>query len=101
MMFVIVESASHSSDPNTLYAALRRKQLKLKQVEKEIETFNSVIFLLAHDENELSRSSSRRPESEMKSVLARLDSLPFHQSYFPPALIWTPTSRDDSRRRKD
>ena len=86
MMFVIVESASHSSDPNTLYAALRRKQLKLKQVEKEIETFNSVIFLLAHDENELSRSSSRRPESEMKAwPIRRLVA-------FPPIVL--PSSAD-------
>jgi hypothetical protein len=40
--------------PQTLYAGLRRKQLELRQVQREIEALQMAILLLADDENELS-----------------------------------------------
>jgi hypothetical protein len=62
----IIESTRHLCDLNALYNALCRKQLKIRQVQKEIEALNSAIVLLADDENELFRSPPRRPESESR-----------------------------------
>ena len=57
----ILKSRPHLCDSNGLYAALCRKQLEIRQVQKEIKALNIAFVLLADDEN-LSRSPSRRPE---------------------------------------
>jgi hypothetical protein len=67
MTLPIAKTTIHSFDPHTLYAVLCRKQLEIRQVQKEIAALNSAIVLLADDENELSRSSPRRPKSETRA----------------------------------
>jgi hypothetical protein len=52
-----------SCNPQTLYAALSRKQQELRHVQREIEALNVAILLLADDEDELSRA--------VKTVAAR------------------------------
>ena len=44
------ELPRNSFDPKTLFASLRRKQLEIKQVQKEIEALKLTILLLADDE---------------------------------------------------
>jgi hypothetical protein len=61
------KTTTHPFDLHTLYAVLGRKQLEIKQVQKEIAALNSAVLLLADDENELSRSSPRRPKSETRA----------------------------------
>lgn len=50
-------------NPQTVFAALRRKQQELRHVQREIEALNIAILLLADDEDELSRA--------VKTVAAR------------------------------
>ena len=57
------QSVRVSSNPQTVFAALRRKQQELRHVRREIEALNIAILLLADDENELSRA--------VKTVAAR------------------------------
>jgi hypothetical protein len=45
-----------SCNPQTVYAALRRKQQELRHVQMEIEALNIAILLLADDEDELSKA---------------------------------------------
>jgi hypothetical protein len=66
MTVPIIKSGPHLCDSNALYAALCRKQLKIRQVQKEIKALNIAIVLLSDDENELSRSPFRHPESETR-----------------------------------
>ncbi|MGA2919847.1 MAG: PilZ domain-containing protein [Candidatus Sulfotelmatobacter sp.] len=59
--------ARHSCNPKTLLAGLRRKQLEIKQVQREIAALNLVILLLADDEKKNTESSlPRRPELKMR-----------------------------------
>jgi hypothetical protein len=51
-----------SCNPKNLFASLRRKQLEIKQVRREIEALNLAIPLLADDER-------KNPESSMPSPL--------------------------------
>lgn len=54
------ELPRNSCNPKTLFASLRRKQLEIKQVLREIEALKLAILLLADDEN-------KNPESSMPS----------------------------------
>ena len=55
--------ARYSCHPKTLLAGLRRKQLEIKQVQREIEALNLAILLLADDEKKNPESSlPRHPE---------------------------------------
>lgn len=56
-------SVRASSNPQTVFAALLRKQQELRHVQREIEALNIAILLLAEDEDELSRA--------VKTVAAR------------------------------
>jgi hypothetical protein len=69
---------------------LRRKQLKIRQVQKEIKALNIAIVLLADDENELSRSSSRHPEPGTRPwpIRASIPGDIFGQQASSPALAW-------------
>ena len=59
--------ASYPCNPETLLAGLRRKQLEIKQVQREIEALNLAILLLADDEKKNPESSlPRRPELETR-----------------------------------
>ena len=57
------QSVRASCNPQTVFAALRRKQQELRHLQREIEALNIAILLLADDENELSRA--------VKTVAAR------------------------------
>jgi hypothetical protein len=83
MKLPIAKTTTHSFDPHTLYAVLCRKELEIKQVQKEIAALASTILLLADDENELSRSSPRRLKSETRAINQPGPSagLHFRQSY--------------------
>lgn len=60
-------SERNSCNPETLFAGLRRKQLEIQQVQREIEALNLVIPLLADDQRKHSESSPpRRPEPETR-----------------------------------
>ena len=50
------QSVRASSNPQIVFAALRRKQQELRHVRREIEALNIAILLLADDENELSKA---------------------------------------------
>jgi hypothetical protein len=50
------QSVRASCNPQTVCAALRRKQQELKHVQREIEALNMAILLLADDEDELSKA---------------------------------------------
>jgi hypothetical protein len=52
-----LNKANHSCDPKTLFAGLRRKQLEIMQVQREIEALNLAIPLLADDKRECAESS--------------------------------------------
>jgi hypothetical protein len=60
--------ASYSCNPETVFAGLRRKQLQIKQVRREIEALKLAILLLADDEkkNPVSSLLPRRPELETR-----------------------------------
>jgi hypothetical protein len=59
--------ASYSCNPGTVFAGLRRKQLQIKQVRREIGALNLAILLLAEDEKKTPVSSlPRRPELETR-----------------------------------
>jgi len=49
-----------SCNPQTVYAALRRKQQELRHLQREIEALNIAILLLADDEDELSKAVKHR-----------------------------------------
>jgi hypothetical protein len=59
---------SYSCSPASVLAGLRRKQLQIKQVRREIEALNLAIVLLADDEknNFVSSLLPRRPELETR-----------------------------------
>jgi hypothetical protein len=57
------QSVRASCNPQTVYAALHRKQQQLRHVQREIEALNIAILLLADDEDELSKA--------VKTVAAR------------------------------
>jgi hypothetical protein len=58
---------SYPCNPETLLAGLRRKQLEIKRVQREIEALNLAILLLADDEKKNTESSlPRRPELKMR-----------------------------------
>lgn len=59
------EPARIPSNPQTLYAGLRRKRQELQQVQREIEALHMAILLLADDESELSDSLSRIVRNRM------------------------------------
>lgn len=50
------QSVRASCNPQTVFAALRRKQQELRHVKREIEALNIAILLLADDEDELSQA---------------------------------------------
>jgi hypothetical protein len=52
-----LNKSNHSCDPKTLLAGLRRKQLEIMQVQREIEALNLAILLLADDKRECAESS--------------------------------------------
>jgi hypothetical protein len=52
-----LNKSNHSCDPKTLFAGLRRKQLEIMQVQREIEALNLAIPLLADDKRECAESS--------------------------------------------
>ena len=52
---------SQTCDPKTLFAGLRRKQLEIMQVQKEIEALSLAILLLADDKKEISESPLSNP----------------------------------------
>jgi hypothetical protein len=86
----IAKSTLHLCNSNALYAALCRKQLEIRQVQKEIEALSSAIVLLTDVGNELARSPSRRSQSETRAgqygiPLRRSD---LGQQAFSPALEW-------------
>ena len=60
--------AGYSYNPETVFAGLRRKQLQMKHVRREIEALNLAIVLLAEDEKKNSVSSvlPRRRELETR-----------------------------------
>ena len=60
--------ASYSYNPETVFAGLRRKQLQMNHVRREIEALNLAIVLLAEDEKKNPASSvlPRRPELETR-----------------------------------
>jgi hypothetical protein len=61
-----------SCSREALLASLRRKQVEIKQVQREIEALKLAIILLADDEPKNSVTSlPRRPKSEMRPWPAR------------------------------
>ena len=61
------EKPRNSCDPKTLFPSLRRKQLEIRQVQKEIEALTLAILLLADDEKKTTEPSTpRRPNSEVR-----------------------------------
>jgi hypothetical protein len=52
-----LNKSNQTCDPKTLLAGLRRKQLEIMQVQKEIEALNLAILLLADDKTECAESS--------------------------------------------
>jgi hypothetical protein len=60
-------SGSRSHTAESLLASLRRKQLEMEQVEKEIEALNLAILLLADDEPKNSATPlPRRPNLQIR-----------------------------------
>lgn len=54
-------SVRHSCTPKTVFAGLRRKQLQIKHVQREIEALSLAIVLLAEDEKKNPKSPLSRP----------------------------------------
>src|SRR5229473_366516 len=52
-----LNKSNQTCDPKTLLAGLRRKQLEIMQVQREIEALNLAILLLADDKKECTASS--------------------------------------------
>ena len=52
-----LNKSNRSCDPKTLFAGLRRKQLEIMQVQREIEALNLAIPLLADDKRECAEPS--------------------------------------------
>jgi hypothetical protein len=52
---------NQTCDPETLWAGLRRKQLEMIAVEREIEALNLACLLLADDKSERTESSLPHP----------------------------------------
>jgi hypothetical protein len=59
--------ASDSYNPETLFAGLRRKQLQMKHVRREIEALNLAIVLLAEDEKKHPGSSLLPHRAELET----------------------------------
>jgi len=51
-----LNKSNQTCDPETLFAGLRRKQLEIVQVQREIEALNLAILLLADDKKECDES---------------------------------------------
>ncbi len=61
------ELPRNSCNPKTVFASLRRKQLEIKQVQREIKALNLAILLLADDEKKNPESPMpRRPKLEVR-----------------------------------
>lgn len=60
------QSVRASCNPQTVYAALRRKQQELRHVQREIEALNMAILLLADDAAELSKAVNTVAASHQK-----------------------------------
>jgi 7,8-dihydro-6-hydroxymethylpterin-pyrophosphokinase len=56
-----LNQSNQTCDPETLWAGLRRKQLEITEVEREIEALNLAILLLADDKSERTESSLPHP----------------------------------------
>jgi hypothetical protein len=56
-----LNESNQTCDPKTLLAGLRRKQLEITQVEREIEALNLAILLLADDKKECAESPLPHP----------------------------------------
>jgi hypothetical protein len=59
--------ASYSYNPETVFAGLRRKQLQMKHVRREIEALNLAIVLLAEDEKKHPGSSLLPHRAELET----------------------------------
>ena len=70
-----LNKANSSCDPKTLWAGLRRKQLEIIEVQREIEALNLAIPLLADDKREES-SRPHRVELDKSFVVELLSRLP-------------------------
>lgn len=62
------QSVRASCNPQTLYAALTRKQQELRHVEREIQALNVAILLLADDEAELSKAVNTVAASQCRKL---------------------------------
>src|SRR6266852_3832007 len=56
-----LNKSNQTCDPKTLFAGLRRKQLEIMQVQREIEALNLAILLLADDKKECAESPLPHP----------------------------------------
>jgi hypothetical protein len=56
-----LNKSNQTCDPKTLFAGLRRKQLEIMQVQREIEALNLAILLLADDKKERAESPLPHP----------------------------------------
>jgi hypothetical protein len=74
------QSVRASCNPQTVDAALRRKQQELRHVQMEIEALNIAILLLADDEDELSKAVNSVPASHGQNC----------SSYFRPGTFRYP-----------
>jgi hypothetical protein len=72
-----LNKSNQTCDPKTLWAGLRRKQLEMTQVQREIEALNLAIPLLADDKKECAGSSQpHRWELDRGFVVELLSRLP-------------------------
>jgi hypothetical protein len=72
-----VNKSNQTSDPKTLLAGLRRKQLEIRQVQREIEALNIAVLLLADDKKKCAGSSqAHRWELDRSFVMELLSRLP-------------------------
>jgi hypothetical protein len=56
-----LNKSNQTCDPKTVFAGLRRKQLEIMQVQREIEALNLAIPLLADDQKECAESPLPNP----------------------------------------
>ena len=72
-----VNKSNQTCNPKALWAGLRRKQLEIRQVQREIEALNLAIPLLADDKKECAGSSQpHRWELDRSFVVELLSRLP-------------------------
>jgi hypothetical protein len=61
------EQPRNSCNPKTVFASLRRKQIEIRQVQREIEALNLTILLLADDKKENPDTSMLpRPKQDVR-----------------------------------